>query len=307
MQRKGISGPEMTVAFSKNCLLLLKLFLKMKSFLHILTFLFSAVILFSCEPGRDENGDYLFGVIQNPNTDGGGTSADRLLKRMTSHAMNDDTGEWEDSDITYNYTNKKLVSYTENGGEPTLFTYNGSNKISNLSSSRQNADFEYSAGTLSKITTTIAGFATITSNFTYTDAKLTKTISIQEYSVPIASKVYTETTYEYDGENLVKANLRAGFYLPNGELEMNPETQTFSFEYDAMKNPYQLLPKEFILFLSGIAPQGAAYLSANNFTKFTNSVGGFSDITTYTYIYDEQNYPKEMKGEDNESTKFEYQ
>ncbi|WP_027377041.1 hypothetical protein [Kaistella palustris] len=276
----------------------------MKSLLPIFSLLFSAVVLWSCEPGRDENGDFLFGV--DPGSGGTPVTASRLLKKMSSHELNEDTGEWEDSDITYNYTDRKLVSYTENGGEPTVFTYNANNRISGLSNSGQSASFEYSGSTLSKIVTTIPEFATITSDFTYTNAQLTKTVSVQEYTFPVPSKLYIETTYAYTGANMTTATVKSGMYV-NGELQLSPEIQVLTFEYDTKKSPYQLLPREFILFLTGIGPQGAAYLSANNFTKFTSTVGPVSDVSAFTYTYDSQNYPTLMKGPEEETVKFEYQ
>lgn len=280
----------------------------MKKLIALFSFIFSLVILFSCEPGRDENGDLLFGITNEGQTGGGGTTTGRLLKKMISHEINDDTGEWEDSEISYNYTGSKLISYVDGSGEPTLFTYNSSNKISKLSNSGQTADYEYVGGNVSKITTNISGIGKITATYTYTGAKLTKSVSIQEYSVPLPFKIYLETTYEYQGDNVVKSMLKTGTYLPNGDLEMNPaEDQALTFAYDAKNSPYKLLPKEFIIWLAGIGPQGGAFLSGNNFTKFGVSAGGQSTTENYTYTYDSENFPTEMKGEGEGFTKYEYQ
>lgn len=280
----------------------------MKKILNIFAFFLSLIVIISCEPGRDENGDLLFGV-NNTGETGGGTTNSRLLKKMVSHAINEDTGEWEDSQIVYNYTGNRLVSYDDGSGELTNFTYNGNNKISNLSSSSQNAVFTYSGANLSKISSTVAGgMYTVNTDFTYTGSQLKKAISIQEFTFPIPSKVYIETDYEYNGLNMGKAFIKGGFYLPNGELEMNPEIQILTFEYDNKKNPFQLLPKEFFIYLSGIAPQGATYLSANNMTKYTTTIGGITtDVQSATYTYDSESYPIMMSNDLNETTKFEYQ
>lgn len=281
----------------------------MNKVLSILTFFFSIVILFSCEPNRDTNGDYLIGVTQpggNGGGSGGGTTTGRLLKKMISHSL-DDNGAWEDSEITYNYEGNKLVSYVDDSGQPTVFTYNSNNRISTLSGGGQDAEFTYSGANLSKINTTVAGIYTVNTDFTYEGTQLKKAISIQEFTIPIPSKAYIETDYEYSGENMVKASIKGGFYLPNGELQMNPEVQTISFQYDAKKNPYQLLPKEFFIYLSGIAPQGAAFLSANNMIKVTQELAGAAEVTDYTYTYDSENYPIKMNGQDDEYTLYQYQ
>ncbi|KIA89946.1 hypothetical protein [Kaistella jeonii] len=281
----------------------------MNKVLSILTFFFSIVILFSCEPNRDTNGDYLIGVNQpggNGGGSGGGPSTGRLLKKMLSHSL-DDNGQFEDSEVTYNYEGNKLVSYVDESGESTLFTYNSNNKISKLSGSGQDAVFTYSGADLSKINVTVAGVYTVNTDFTYVGTQLKKAVSIQEFTLPIPSKVYIETDYEYSGENMVKASIKGGFYLPNGDLQMNPEVQTFSFQYDTKKNPYQLLPKEFFIYLSGIAPQGAAFLSANNMIKVTQVLDVVTEVTEYSYTYDSENYPIKMSGADDEYTIYQYQ
>lgn len=69
----------------------------MKKILGFLSFVFSLMILFSCEPGRDGNGDLLFGV-QDPDHNGGSTGKVKLLKKMT---VTDKDGAV--STINYNY------------------------------------------------------------------------------------------------------------------------------------------------------------------------------------------------------------
>lgn len=44
------------------------MFLIMKKIVGFLSFIFSLVILFSCEPGRDDNGDLLFGITPSKDT-----------------------------------------------------------------------------------------------------------------------------------------------------------------------------------------------------------------------------------------------
>lgn len=284
----------------------------MNKFINILAFLFAAFLLFSCEPTRDVNGDYLSGILSPGETGGGGNgggTTNRLLKKMISRSIDEDSGEWVTETLNYNYTNGRLVSYDADGGEKFNFDYNTSNKISKMYSTGQSSVFEYGGGNLNKITTTIDGLGKITASFTYANGRLSKTVSIQEYSVPFPIKLYLETTHEYTGENITKSTIKNGIYLPNGELEMNPaEDQTLSFTYDAKKSPYKLLPKEFIIWMAGIAPQGGAFLSANNISTFTISLAGNSQTpVNYTYTYDSENYPIRSVTDGEESIIFEYQ
>lgn len=281
----------------------------MTKLINIFAFLFAAFLLFSCEPSRAENGDFLFGV--NPGETGGGGegggTTNRLLKKMISRSL-DDTGEWVTETLTYNYTNGKLVSYDGDGGEKVNFDYNTNNKISKIYSTGQSSILEYGGGNLNKITTTIDGVATITATYTYTNGRLSKSVSIQEYSIPFPIKMYLETTYEYTGENITKSTIKNGIYLPSGELEMNPaEDQALSFTYDTKKSPYKLLPKEFIIWMAGIGPQGGAFLSTNNINTITISLAGASQTPVkYTYTYDSENYPTKSVTDEDESIMFEY-
>ncbi len=69
----------------------------MKKIPGILTLILSLVILFSCEPSRDGNGDFLIGINQGENGTGEETSVGKKLKSVTSK---NDAGEI----ITYNYS-----------------------------------------------------------------------------------------------------------------------------------------------------------------------------------------------------------
>ena len=100
----------------------------MKNVLNILAFFFSAVILFSCEPRTDENGDYLFGV-QNPTGNdstgtGGSTSASKLLKKISSTDVDGLV-----SSFTYNYTAGVLTSANlDDDGDQSDFAFSYKDK-----------------------------------------------------------------------------------------------------------------------------------------------------------------------------------
>ena len=277
----------------------------MKGVTNILAFIFSLIILLSCEPRRDDNGDYLFGVNQNTES-GGGSTTQRLLKKIISHEKNDETGLFEDGELTYNYVGTKLISTKDDTGEVTTFTYNADNKMDKIEGSAQITTYKYADNNVSQTLTDIPGFSKVTADFTYVGGKLTKTISVQEYTLPIPIKFYFETTYEYSGANMSTGLIKSGIDLPDGTLEMNSETTQIAFTYDQKKSPYSLLPKEFAYYVAGIAPQGAAFFSTNNLTKYVTTLGGISETINYIYEYDALDYAlKIVEGED--YTKYEYQ
>ena len=80
----------------------------MNKILHVFSFLFAIMVLYSCESSRAENGDLLNGVnggTESGPGSGGGTSDDKVLKKVTSI----------DSDgiasvISYNYNAGKLTT-----------------------------------------------------------------------------------------------------------------------------------------------------------------------------------------------------
>lgn len=280
----------------------------MKKSVHILSFIFSFLIVFSCEPSRAENGDLLNGIKELEIENGEGTTSSRLLVKMISHSKDEDTGEWVDETFNYKYANRKLISYEGDFTEKTNFEYNTNNKISKIVATGQTSSLEYLGGNVSKISTDIAGVAKINATYIYTSGKLSRVISIQEYTLPVPTKLYLETTYEYNGENMVKSNIKNGIYLPNGTLEMNPmEDQELIFTYDNKKSPYKLLPKEFIIWLAGIGPQGAAYLSTNNVKTYSIKVGGNSEpALTYNHEYDTEDYLIKSSNNAGETIKYEY-
>ena len=118
----------------------------MNKFFNILTLFFSIFILFSCEPGRAENGDLLFGVNGSSGSGGGGTTVSKKLKSVT---VDDGTDV-----ITYSYT------------------YNSDGKLTKLKSSDNSGNYElfYDANkSIDKITVTQSdGSLITTTNFSIT-------------------------------------------------------------------------------------------------------------------------------------------
>ncbi len=255
------------------------------------------LMLSSCVPNQDENGDFLHGVDFDPTTTipGDGTTTSRLLKTMITHSKDEDTGEFDDSNIVFGYDSKnKLISYSE-VGSPEKFNieYNSSNKISRVYAGTElNAVYEYSGSNVSKITTTITGFSTSVTNYTFSGSKMVKSVTITTVTFPFPTKVYMEDTYEYSGENIVKDISKIGAYDPDtGVLIMEPNPVTAVYEYDNKKSPFGLLPKEFWIFFSSLAPQTGFFLSQNNTTKATiTEQDGTVKTQTSVNTYDSENY-----------------
>ena len=269
---------------------------------------FGALLISSCESKRAENGDLLFGLDEVPTTGGSGETP-RLLKKMFSHSKNDETGDWEDETTIFNYTNNKLTSVTDDSGTNMKIEYNGSNKISKVFSGTElTSNFEYSGTNVSKITTTITGMTKMVAKFTYNGTKIIKSeIDTELLFMPIPTKTYTEDVYEYQGENVSKITTKMGAYDPiSGDLEMAPVPAVSTYQYDAKNSAYPLLPKEFWMFFSSIAPQTGSFYSKNNPVKVIVVDETGTDTQTVTYEYDNKNYV--TKGTSGEAYgTFEYQ
>ena len=264
----------------------------MKNFFLPLLLFFSVFMISSCDPLTDQNGDLLVGLNETPTT-GGSNETPRVLKKMFSHSKNDETGDWEDVTTIFNYTNNKLTSVTDDSGTNMQIEYNGSNKISKVFSGTElTSNFEYSGANVSKITTTITGMTKMVAKFTYNGTKIIKSeIDTELLFMPIPTKTYTEDVYEYQGENVSKITTKMGAYDPiSGDLEMAPVPAVSTYQYDAKNSAYPLLPKEFWMFFSSIAPQTGSFYSKNNPLKVIVVDETGTDTQTITYEYDNKNY-----------------
>ena len=222
----------------------------MKNIFHLFILFFGAVLLFSCDSKRTDEGDLLFGLDGNPNTDT--PTITRKLKTIDAHEYDEDLEEWEDSKTTFSYEGSKLVSYKEESStEPTLIEYNSDGKISRIYDSGQSAVFEYTSGVVTKQTTDIAGIANIVTTFSYSGGTLVKAVSVQTYTFPFETKYNLEANYEYSGTNISKEIMKVGIYDDAGNLEMfDDQQQAFIFTFDDKYSPYKLLPKELLLYLA---------------------------------------------------------
>lgn len=292
----------------------------MKKIFGFFSFVFSLMILFSCEPGRAENGDLLFGV-KDPNPNGGSTGQTKLLKKMT--ATNNDG---EISTITYNYTKGILNSLNldEDGAKVDIFLTYDQNKLSKILMTQvdgstivnNTVELIYTDGKLTSSTGNMeAGGEEVSINktsFTYDGNKL-KTISTsilqEDLDNPGTYKEFSKQVSEllFVGNNIsswkmtTTVNAPPPFNLPPIVLNV-----TLS-NYDTFKNPLATLPLEFNIagahFLLGTnSVQG---LSLNNYKTASITTDGVGDPVNYVYVYDADGYPT-MATVDQGVLKYEY-
>lgn len=295
---------------------MLKLVFKMKNILNFIALLFSALILFSCEPGRDENGDLLFG-LDDPKP-----IEELLLKKMTSTNSDD-----EISTFVYNYSGKQLTSVNidEDGlTSDILLTYDkgkisklvmteldGSNMVSTM------IDLIYTNGLLTSSNGKMESggveiFKTDT-NFLYNGATLKKieTIISQknlEDSTTHVEAFKTVSDVIFEGRNLSNWKMTVTTKSPSPIIIPPVVVEVKMSNYDAFKNPLGTLPKEFNIagahLLSGTnSIQG---LSVNNYKTATIKADGTATEVNYIYEYNATGYPIKATSDQGTLT-FEYQ
>lgn len=245
--------------------------------------IFGLLLMVSCTSDQDTNGDLLHNIWYKFDN--------RQLTKMETHLRDKVTGTFETESFTYSYIGSKLISYTDQDGSVTTLEYNADTNISKIVGEGTVSDFKYSGGNVSEIITTLEGVGTITSNYTFSGGKLTKVESTHNYSLPDPMKTFTVIEYQYAGDNVSKSVIKSGLYDASGTLVMNPAVQNISYTYDNKKSPYLLLPKAYVLQLSGLSPQGGAYLSVNNFETVTIGEGNSSKNLTFSHTYDKSGYP----------------
>lgn len=295
----------------------------MKKIISFLSFVFSLVILFSCEPGRDENGDLLFGVNQNPETGGGTTGVSKLLKKMTAtdnegnmstFIYNYENGllksvnineneDQRDLDLTYDKDKISTMVMTETDGSNIITTtadliYDNNNKLINTAGKMESGGEE-----ISKNKTT----------FTYNGTVLKKIETSIQQKDPENPDTYVDLFKQvsdilFQGNNIAswKMTMTTISPLPVG---IPPIVLDVKFSnYDTAKNPLATLPREFNIaaahLLSGTnSIQG---LSVNNYRTASTTAGGTSQDVTYVYEYDKDGYPKSATSTQGTLT-YEYQ
>ncbi len=279
----------------------------MKKLIGFLSFIFSLVILFSCEPGRAENGDLLFGVNE-PGQNGGGTGQTKLLKKMT--ATNSDG---EISTINYNYNSGILssINVDEDGDQIDIFLTYDKDKLSQMVLNQMDG----------------ATIVNTTTNLIYTNGKLTGSTGKMEAGGEEVSRNTTSFTYDTAGKlkMITTSILQEDIDNPGTYIEFSKLVSELLFvgnnisswkmttsvnapppfnippivfevklsNYDTFKNPLATLPLEFNIagahFLVGTnSVQG---LSSNNYKTASVKTDGVGDPVNYVYSYDGDGYP----------------
>src|SRR5690606_27357274 len=80
----------------------------MKKLLYIFPALIGLMVMFSCQPGRDESGDLLFGLDPNLPGSGGGSGGSGTIKFL--HKLTFPDGMGGNYTVTYNYALGKLTN-----------------------------------------------------------------------------------------------------------------------------------------------------------------------------------------------------
>lgn len=286
----------------------------MKKLIGFLSFIFSLVLLFSCEPGRAENGDLLFGVNE--------PGQNKLLKKMT--ATNSDG---EISTINYNYNSGILssINVDEDGDQIDIFLTYDKDKLSKMVLNQMDG----------------ATIVNTTTNLIYTNGKLTGSTGNMEAGGEELSRNTTSFTYDTAGKlkmittsilqedidnpgtyiefsKLVSELLFVGNNISSWKMTTSVNTPPqfnippIVFEvklsnYDNFKNPLATLPLEFNIagahFLVGTnSVQG---LSSNNYKTASVKTDGVGDPVNYVYSYDGDGYPT-VATASQEVLKYEY-
>lgn len=264
-------------------------------------------MLFSCEPTRDENGDYLSGILNPGETGGGGNGGGSgNTKRIKKQTIVDDAGAV--SFFEYNYTGTKLTSvHSEDDGEISDYTLNYTGEILTQMIVLQKDGSDTTKSTL---------------NLTYQNGKLVSSSGNVETDGSELNKNVTSYTYDASGKlKKINTSIQSDGMNPGTYVEMFSLVSDFIFtgnnistwkftlttapmppisfppiiltstvsSYDTLKNPLATLPEAFNI-------AGAHFMTSTN-AAFGLSVNNYKAVTVegvsaqYTYTYDADGYP----------------
>ena len=299
----------------------------MKNLLYYFSLMFGICFLLSCVPNQDGNGDFLIGVDYDPNTGNGGdpgTAPSKLLKTVTI----------DDGDVLiYNYSynaNKKLTGINTNDNSVKInITYQSSGNIAKITRTENGLD----GVTGEEITPTYSGTQITKLDITHTEgtgsiksvANLTYGSNgwpsiVKENYYAEGSTTQTVATivsdFTYAGNNITKwhfnSSLNASLPVPVFDFLQEIDLTVNLQDYDNKINPYNLLPKDFLIAVVHAEADASSITGfANNNAKTINFIlklGGtpIEDTQSATYIYDKDGYPVSTASSDI-VTKFEYQ
>lgn len=288
----------------------------MKNLVNIFLLFCGAIILVSCEPGRAENGDLLFGLHDGTNptgvskklkmltsVDGSGDvlvftynySADGKLKSVTS---SDHSVDYDLSYDTDNLINKIRVTQTDSTGITTT----------NFDLTYENKRFKEAKGAGTESTGDVIK-NTITATYN-TNNKVSQILS-KAVIVDAANPSVTQDLYSIQNDLAYNINNISNWKstLKLGQLPPMLINTTLG-NYDTHVNPFHQLPEVFNIFTSifGIDNVAVTGLSANNYRQVSVVANSDTQSATYTLTYDADGYPTKAVASDNHNTlTFQYQ
>lgn len=269
---------------------------------NILYYIFGILIVSSCSPTEDANGDFLRGLDYETEV-GGNNSTVKNIKKVTSI---DDIGDRVIAN--YNYTGGKLTSVTSDDNSFTYtLTYSGDNisKIvyKNLDPSSGNTtintqNLTYLSGKLVKSegkTTTSAGTAIYVSstNYNYASDKIKSIVTKIKDGTNTTEMFTLQTDYTFAGNNNL-TNFKYSLTSAPGPVTTSPIVITTALStFDSNKNPLGTLPLAFKLVSShfDLDNNVVSGLSVNNY-KTAKVISNVETLTAnFNYTYDKDAYP----------------
>ena len=283
----------------------------------------------SCVPNIDENGDFLHGVefdptTTTPGTEGPDTTPTKLLKKVTI----DDEGDVLVYTYTYNAEKKLTGVSTDDGSIKINITYQTSGNISKIVRTENSLGAitseeivpVYTNNQITKLNVThteSTGSIKSVADVTYASNGWPSSVKEQVYNEDNTKVVANfASTLSYTGNNISKWNFKSSFVIglpvPVFDFLQEIELTINLSDYDNKINPYNLLPKDFLIStihaeadassISGFAKNNSGKIHA------VLDLGGSSgeDTQTATFVYDKDGYPTSVTSTDI-VTKFEYQ
>lgn len=301
----------------------------MKNLLYYFSLIFGILMLSSCVPNQDANGDFLQGVDYDPTTTIPGTgepgnTPSKLLKKVTI----DDEGDV----LVYNYTynaDKKLTGVaTDDGSIKINITYQPSGNILKVIRTENNLGTisteeivpVYTNNQITKLNVThteSGGSIKSIANLTYASNGWPSVIKEDIYNEANTGIVANfVSNLSYTGNNIskwhFKSSMDLGLPVPVFDFLQEIELTVNLSNYDNKINPYNLLPKDFLISTIHAEADASSITGfAKNNSATVNvifNLGGtnMEDTQTATYIYDKDGYPTSVSTT-YVLTKFEYQ
>ena len=276
----------------------------MKNLFYYLSLIFGMLMLSSCDPNQDANGDLLTGIDYNPGTGNGGgqNTVTKNIKTVTTVDM-----DGEKVVATYLYAGGRIVGITsDNNSFKYTLSYSG-DQISQMDyeyldefSNERTVNSQaliYTSGKLtsSKGTNKVNGALVYNSTTVYNyDGDKIRNIITKIKDETNTTDIFTiQTDYTFSGSNV--SGMKYTITLePNGPVTMDPvEIRTAFSNYDVMKNPLNTLPMAFKLVSSHFDLENnvASGLSLNNAKTMTVTTNAESITATLNFLYDTDGYP----------------